>query len=460
MDPSTVAPNILCIGLHPEVLSAIGAHAKESHIAQKEYSTEILEQPQPEVPAIVFCGPCTIADLPIIEVAQSLRMMYASATIYLVTHDRLDFKRDHLKKNGFTDGFLLPNDEPELLKALGRDLSQASEGRHKAFRKIQLIDVTPDDTLGFDLYLHLPANNRRIKYVSASEAIGDGRSAKLRKHNHQVALVTEDQVKSFYQFTARQLKKLGSSNEMSQTELVERREKAVRDLLTGMFASNSQGHLDDGREMMANCQEIIKAYVIDDSQEKNSWYERLAEIAAANAENSTYSRAANTSTFAALLSIALGIGDPKDVALAGLLHDIGLVTIPTEICQKDQSQCTPEELATYQSHPQASIRLIKERRMNVSEKVCSIIEQHHERFDGTGYPKKLIGPRILSEAQVLMIADLLTELTEVKEGFPRVSINEAIQKICDEGFRDPSRSAINPDILRKLKSIFLTPDSK
>ncbi len=450
---SQVSTSILCIGVPEYVQAIIDVQAKDCRVLKIDYSSEILDSPVADIPAIIFCGPCKTMALSPVEVVQSLRMIYTAIPIYLVTYDRLDLKIRSLKKNGFTDGFLFPNEEMGLIKALRRDLSNVTSGRIKAFRKVQLIDLDPEVELGFDLYIHLPANNRRIRYVSKSEAIGVDRAKKLQKRSQSV-LVTEDQVKDFYQFTARQLKKLGSETGTSQTELVEKREKAVRDLLAGMFSSNGQGHIEDGREVMDDCQEIIKAYVLDDSKDTNSWYERLIEIASSNAENSAYSRAANTSTFAALLSIALGIGDPKDTALAGILHDIGLVTIPSEICQKDLSTLTPEELKIYQEHPMASVHLIKERRMNVSEKVCSIIEQHHERFDGNGYPKKLPGPRIAPESQILAIADLLTELTEVKDGFPQVSVKDAIDTICKEGQKNPLESAINPELLRKLKLVF------
>ena len=443
---------VMLIGLEPLAASFVSGRSKVVRIIEKKYDSEIFEAALDPAPAVIFCGTSGL-NMSTMEVAQSIRMLYSETPIYFVTSDRVGFNRPDMKKNGFNDGFILPNDELELSRCFKRDLSTASGGAIRAYKTVQLIDIPPEETLGFDLYIYLPANNKEVRYASANESLGEERAKKLGLFKHQTALVSEDQLKNFYQFTARQLKAAGSSESLSQTEKTEKREKAVRDLLTGLFADNDKDSIDSGREMMLDCQEIVKAYVLDGASEQTDWYERLANVAT-ETENSSYSRAATASTYAALFGIALGIGDPKELALAGLLYDIGLVTVPAEITSKEPTHWTREERALYEQHPKASVRLIKERRMNVSENICMMIEQHHERFDGNGYPEHIPGPRIMKEAQILLLADMVTELTTLKEGQPRISVHEAILKICEQGLKNPMGSAINIDILRRLKSIF------
>lgn len=452
---ATPNPLVIMIGLTPDVQDLVQKHTKDGHHLSRKYDGDILETPISGHIGVIVCGTDSLS-IPVIEVGQTFRMLYPDSTIFFVTKERNGFNRPDFHKNGFNDGFLFPSDKPELVQNIESAMAIATSGKTKAYKKIQLIDVAADATLGFDLYLHLPAANKKIRYVSSTESLGPDRSEKLRKHNYRSALITVDQAKEFYQFTARQLKAMNNATGMSETERQEKQAAAVRDLLTGLFSDN-ENNLENGREMMEDCQEIVKAYVNDDSKGSNSWYEKIIAAGASNSESTVYSHAATTSTFGALLSIALGIGDPKDAALAALLHDIGLADVPEEIINKSPTEWTPAERARYEQHTVDSVRLIKERRMNVDEKICNIIAQHHERFDGTGYPNKLAGPRILPEAQILAVADRLDELTSIKDGVGKLSVIQAMELICSEGLANPIGSPINPDILRKIKSIFLMP---
>ena len=370
--------------------------------------------------------------------------------IHFTTEVREDFRRQEFRKNGFSDAFLIPNDEKVWHGILRQEMAKSAPGEVEAFRTIQLLDITPGVVLGFDLYLHLPANNKRLKYVGASESLGDARAAKLKKHQFQSAMVAESQMKQFYDFTASCLKSSGST--MSETERQERRQKSVRDLLSGIFGSESGSSLENGRQLMNDCQEIVKAFIADPTSKQTSWYDKLLTFS--DSQNTPYTHASDVATLAALLSIGLGIGDPKDLALAGLLHDIGLTNVPAEIILKPEAKRTPGERADYEKHPQFSVRLVKERRMVVNEKICQIIEQHHERFDGTGYPNKLPGPKILKEAQLLAVADEVAYMTQIKPGSPRVTPVQAIMVYVDRELKNPMYSKVDPSLLRTVKGMF------
>jgi HD-GYP domain-containing protein (c-di-GMP phosphodiesterase class II) len=445
---------IALIGMDPICAKLIIETNPDVNFASHPYADNLFEAPISPEPAILLCGPPTDQMAPA-EVAQSLRMLYPTTPIYFVTKVRQAFHRVNLIKNGFSDAFLLPNDTSILQVSLTRDLSHATSGKVKALRTVQLIDVPPGAVLGFDLYLYFPANKRHIKYVSSTDSLDEKRAQRLVDHKVQSALVSEDQIKDFYSFTASQLRNMGGSA-MSETEKKEKRERAVRDLLSGMFSESSKDDtLTQGRQIMADCQEIVKSYMAQ-GESKNPWYNRFLEVSASG-ENS-YSHSANVSTFAALFSVGLGIGNPEEVALAGLLHDIGLSDLPLEISLKDEKDRTPEETAIYQKHPINSIELIKEKKMIVSENVMKFILQHHERYDGRGYPEAISGVRLKPESQLLALADRLDEMTTVREGHPRISHAEAIRQIAKEAADRPGESFIDPALLKKIMSLFPTSD--
>jgi len=123
-------------------------------------------------------------------------------------------------------------------------------------------------------------------------------------------------------------------------------------------------------------------------------------------ERSTASHMFFVSTFAIILGAQV-FGEKestlRDLGFAGMLHDIGKLSIPEEILNKP-SRLSREELHYIQQHPIESVRLIGEDPL-VSSRARQMILQHHERLDGRGYPLALTGKALLAESKVLSIVD-------------------------------------------------------
>ena len=450
MDPEK--PNLIALGEFAAYEGLFESVSTACSIVRLRYAQYEVGDPFTMPPALVLCsvppeGTATI------ELAQSLRMHYPDLPIYYVLETREGFDRPAFIKNGFTDAFMLPNDREFLETTIKRDIANASHGALRVFREVQLIDIEVGATLGFDLYLHLPANNRHVKIVSARDPLDEGKAARLLKHNINSASVTQEQISSFYKFSADRLRSLGKSDALSESEKVERRENAVRALLTGIFSQTNQiDSLEKGRGIMEDCSEIVKSYIIGDS--KNSWYERFLKVS--SAATGTYNHAANVSTLACLLAIGIGITEVEEIGLAGLLHDIGTADLPPEVCGKTQAERTPDENKIYESHPQKSVDMIKAKKIIVSPKVMNIILQHHEQYDGTGYPAKMAGDRILIEAQLLRVADEIEKLTTVVATRARVTMLEAVKTILGPQANAPGRAMISPELSRKILTLLPT----
>ena len=89
------------------------------------------------------------------------------------------------------------------------------------------------------------------------------------------------------------------------------------------------------------------------------------------------------------------------------LHDVGKVKIPLEILNKP-AKLTPEEFKIIQGHPTFGREMLDETWMRASG---SIVEQHHERLDGSGYPYGLSGENILIESYIVAVADTYDAMT-------------------------------------------------
>ncbi|MCX6007131.1 MAG: HD domain-containing protein [Chloroflexi bacterium] len=106
--------------------------------------------------------------------------------------------------------------------------------------------------------------------------------------------------------------------------------------------------------------------------------------------------------------IAERMGYPQDrvefVRTAALLHDLGKSAVPTEILNKP-GKLEGLELSLQQAHVQASYDVLKG--IEFPWPVAEVVLQHHERIDGSGYPQGLDGDRILQEAKILIVAEVM-----------------------------------------------------
>jgi HD-GYP domain-containing protein (c-di-GMP phosphodiesterase class II) len=415
----------------------------------------LMETVEGPTPLAIICGPPSDG-ISTIELAQTLRMTYPEAAIYFTTTVRDGFDRKIFCKNGFSDAFLFPIDSPALGTSLAELLAKRSGGAVRALRKVRLVDIQPGAVLDFDTFLHMPHNNKHIQYSAKGDALETDQVERLAKHQITSISVPRDQMPEFYAFTAKQLRSIDGNPALSETERRDRMQSAIRDSMSGMFSS-TDSTFEEGKLFAQDCQQIVKSYVMSSTSSANGWYEKLLQIG--GSEAGTYSHSANVATLAALFSLGLGVGRAEDLAFAGLLHDIGLADVSPEIQSKASTDRTPSDEAAYRRHPELTIEIIKNRKMIVSENVTKIILQHHERVDGTGYPGALAGNRVIPEAQVLALADRFDELTSGTPGHPAIIPTLAVEKIRTENLTDPSRAAIDSDLVRRWSALFATETS-
>lgn len=117
--------------------------------------------------------------------------------------------------------------------------------------------------------------------------------------------------------------------------------------------------------------------------------------------------------------------DVERVAYASLFHDIGKVNVPDEILKKPSS-LTKEEFECIKKHPEDGGVLVE--RTHYKD-LSKIIEQHHERIDGSGYPKGLKDGEISLEARIIGIADSYDAMTSDRPYRKGMSSKEAIDEI-------------------------------
>ncbi len=133
-------------------------------------------------------------------------------------------------------------------------------------------------------------------------------------------------------------------------------------------------------------------------------------------------------------AIAVAIGERmgldadrrEGLRVAGYLHDIGKITIPAEILSKP-GRLSPIEYSLVKNHSQASHDIL--RNVDFPWPVAEIALQHHERMDGSGYPRGLTGADILPEARILAVADVVEAMSTHRPYRASLGVDKALDEI-------------------------------
>lgn len=126
------------------------------------------------------------------------------------------------------------------------------------------------------------------------------------------------------------------------------------------------------------------------------------------------------------------------IYVAAPLHDIGKISIRDAVLNKP-GKLTPEEMAEIREHVDYGVRLLENGTSDLIRVATAIIGGHHERWDGTGYPRGLSGTAIPIEARVTAIADVFDALTSArpyKEAWPTQRAYDEIVRLSGSHF-DP-----------------------
>lgn len=116
----------------------------------------------------------------------------------------------------------------------------------------------------------------------------------------------------------------------------------------------------------------------------------------------------------------------EGLRMAGELHDIGKIYVPAEILSKP-GKISEAEYNIIKTHPQVGFDILKT--IEFPWPIAKIIFQHHERMDGSGYPSCIREKKILMEARILAVADVIEAMATHRPYRPAQSIEKALKEI-------------------------------
>lgn len=153
------------------------------------------------------------------------------------------------------------------------------------------------------------------------------------------------------------------------------------------------------------------------------------------------------SEYCVLIGKKLGLPqeDLDKLRIGGLFHDIGKIGIPDNILKKE-SKLTNEEYDEIQTHTSLGVDILT--RNKVFKEIIPIVEYHHEKYDGNGYPFKLKGDEIPLAARITAVADTFDAMTSKRSYRDPILLTDVVEE-----FKKCSGTQFDPNIVNTFLDI-------
>lgn len=308
--------------------------------------------------------------------------------------------------------------------------------------------VSPDlvvlnEPIPYDLFINSSGIENREKYVRIFRKDGvlsrDDVQAFMSKYHRIYVAETE---RSIF------LKSLIKSPEVTPVQKTSVLKDSAIHHLQNLFSHEvttevlAQG-IVDCREVVEGMIDVVGDYRVDQLQDL------IANLSFHDFY--TYDHSINVAMYCILIYKALEPGarraDIVQAGLAGLLHDLGKIKISTEILNSPE-KLTEEQFQEIKKHPQYGFELLGQVRPTLPEDIRAelvgrVIVEHHENYDGSGYPNKISGKQIHMLSRITTIADFFDAITTKRSYHEPLTLEDAIALMSNS-----QGKKIDPDLFQ------------
>lgn len=280
------------------------------------------------------------------------------------------------------------------------------------FFEIRINSIAPSLPLPCDVYLLV--GDKRVLFRKRGDSLSNDRMTSLLRHGAGRFFVPDDQRSLYFKTLKEMIHDTDIGLEQRGKFLKESAFFHVHDLFTkqevSIVVAEAKGLVED-----------MVSFVSEDVAAASSLMRLSAH------DYYTYNHSVDVAVYSIVIARKV-FGDAKELlfmaGMAGLLHDIGKRQIPWELINKS-SALKPEEWEEIKRHPTYGrdiVRLLP----SLPEEAKQAVYQHHENYDGSGYPNGLQGDDIGKLARVVSVADVFDALTTDRSYHKAVSPTEAL----------------------------------
>ncbi len=248
-----------------------------------------------------------------------------------------------------------------------------------------------------------------------------------------------------------------TDEELTQEEKAEVLSNISQDMMRALNQITTRGE-EARAEGLRHCKEIADEILNVAAQNSNIY----DEILALRNSQEDIEHSVLAGTMAAMFGMSVGYADEPllaDLTVGAIFHDIGLVRVTQSVMAKKEQTWTGDERKEYERHVEASVEILKESGAEFHPRVYRMITEHHENYDGTGFPKGLKGPEIDEPSAILHLANLFDRLCSGKQTGQDLSPAEAFDVIHEMANDPGAKQEVQPELVHRIFQFMLAEKS-
>ena len=293
---------------------------------------------------------------------------------------------------------LLPTQESSPKKEFRCDDDQ--------FSKVKIEEFHISQAVPFDVFIRLNKSHY-IKILQAN-VLADGKEIEQYQNNNQF---------EWFYFKKKDLGEYVKANNMLARELLEKSDQKCSVKLD-LLKNVSEKYLEQSFRQGINTKTLEQGKAIAQNiaklvEKENHLMQHLSFYNGVNSKSPSHTFLVTIFSIAILKKF--NWQSPKTIetmALACLFHDIGLDRLPQKLLKKSFQEMNSEEKLLYKKHPQWGVEMLSNSRI-ITTTVKQIIHQHHEYYDGSGYPEGVSRNQIIIPANILsLVGDFVQKIIE------------------------------------------------
>jgi len=316
------------------------------------------------------------------------------------------------------------------------------------YKKVPLSKINPDAMLPADIYLCL--NEKYVKFKNLGESLGREKYDNFLSKGIKFLFINEKDEEKFLRWiddkSAQEIEALVNQAGEANREVITA-SKAMQETIYEVF-SDQELDLEKVDQLQGNVEDFV------DKMRSNNQYSQALSVLVGRS-NSIASHSIAVGNLSVYIAMSLGFGHQfalENIYLASIFHDYGKLKIPEAVLNNKNHV---DHLESLHSHPDNSVLIIRKSE-GIPEQVIKMIQEHHEYWDGSGYPRGMAGDALYKNSPILCLANELEEFLSANQDMPEIDRYKAAIDLVQEGGAVKWPPSFYPRVIEALKLGFIS----